>query len=215
MTSEPPEVDGKNENGAAILRLCLNLGDGDAGLLRIGNLLRLRRCRQNDGWDTRGHGTSFFADGACVKISGRVRQKCGDFLLAGFVEHERSACVGQSSAVLASDFDPQDKAIGIGADEQIAFRIKRQRASVPFVTLIKKFTFAVRSHDENLPRIAGRDKQRAIRIDRQRPNIFCLGFEEDALLAVGRYFVHFSVGRGADEKIVVRIENDRLRGKLG
>src|SRR6202030_997043 len=148
----------KERERRGCLGLRLNLSDRDAGLLRSSDLLWLRRRRQNDGRDTGIRRTIFFADGARVKISALVHQKRRDFLLAGLVEDKRRACIRQRLAILARDFDSQDQAIGIGADEQIALGVERQRARVPLITLIKNFSLAVRSHDEDLTGIASGDE---------------------------------------------------------
>ena len=80
--------------------------------------------------------------------------------------------------------------------------------------LIEKLALAVRRDDEDFARVAGSHIERALRINGQRPDIFCLGLEEDALVAVGSHLIDLAVRRRSDVKIVRGIKCNRLRREL-
>ncbi len=118
------------------------------------------------------------------------------------------------AGLLSLNFDAQDQPAWIGADQQIPVRIEGKRSRMTLVAFVEDLSLSVARDGEDFALIACGDEQSATRIHGQGPDVFRLGLEEYALLSGRSHFVDLSIGRGANVKIVLRVEEDRLSGQF-
>ena len=123
-----------------------------------------------------------------------------DFAFSHFIKHK----------TIARRRNAQHQPVGIGARDEIALTVERQRTNMGFFALEEHGPFAIRGYAVNFALVTRGDKEIAFAIEGQRPNVFCLRVVEDLGLAVRRDFVDFTIGGRAHEDSVLVVDRNGM-----
>src|SRR6185437_8027526 len=159
---------------------------------------------------TRRSGGRLIANACRIYVSGVVRGQRRHFFLIRLVNYECFARF-RRCCTLRNDWNANDQAARICADEQIAARVEGKRARVRLVGFVEKLPLAIRSDGEYLAGIASRDKKSAGAVECEGPDVLRFGFKKYGVLTLGSHFVNFYIGRSGHVQIVLLIYGHGLR----